>query len=450
MRLIHFGFIAGLLVTCGSVISPARCEDFAAINARVKASIVEILVTGTSAANTETASPGTGFVAHVDPALPYIFIFTGAHVIGNDNEWLLDNDGKPVKRKIAILQEDGITMKLIGDSALIIDLDQNADVAVLAIPKRAIDPIPVAGFDHLQPLDPLMASGFPANENKQVPVEGTVRALDYFRSRIEIDKIIALGQSGGPILDRHGWAVGIASENNDKLRPTFHRAAVVSAAVTLLNSWLSRAGRPPLTLKTLSSGNLLSIHGRSGRAKVRITGDTGALAQGLQSEKTLADTASAELDASGEERSECEEASGRTRSSAQAHASVQPFENNGLKIPISLGVQGGHYRTAVACVAGKPIGLTGHDTAAYASTDVEGQIDFDLQAGSAALRVVWQDMPPGTRVVLVGPDGEALTELAVSGGFNAGCPIERERPLAFAGEYIAATAGSRREWAQSI
>ncbi|MCK1626561.1 trypsin-like peptidase domain-containing protein [Bradyrhizobium sp. 160] len=399
---------------CWAASSPGQCEDFAAINARARASILQILVTGTGAANQETTSPGTGFVVHADAALPYTFVFTAAHVIGRDDDWLLNNDGKPVKRKIVVRQSDGTGMVSVSENAEVVGIDHSADVAVIAIPKRPINPIPVAGYVHLKELQPLMANGFPANENKQVPIYCSVRTLDYSRQRIEIDRFFASGQSGAPVIDGNGWAVGIASENNDKLTPTFHRAAVVSAAVSLLNSYLSKAGRPQLVLKT-HSDSPLSISTRSGRAKVRIAGDTGALAGDLQSERSLTEATSAELNASGEERSECDEASGRTRSNAQAHASVQLFENNGLKIPISLAVQGGHYRTATTCIGGKPVGLTGHDTEARASADVEGQIDFDLQSAPADLRVVWQDVPPGTRVALVGPDGAVRKSIEVSG-----------------------------------
>jgi hypothetical protein len=410
MRLIRFRLFAGLLLICGPVSSSARCEDFTAINERVRASIVEILISGINASNKDVTSSGTGFIAHADPALPYSFIFTAAHVIGNDADWLLDDNNKPVKRKISVKQSEGIITKWIGD-AEVLGIDHEADVAVLTIPKREINPIPAAGFLHLKQLEMLMVSGFPATEDKKVAVYASVRDIDYSRSRIEIDKTLLPGQSGGPIIDRHGWAVGIVSENNDKLDQKFHRAAVVSAAASLLNSYLNKRGGSPLILKSISSGNALSVFSRNGRAKIQISGKTGELARDLQSEKTLADVPAAELNLSGEERSECEEASGRTRSSAWARASVQPFENNGLKIPISLAVQGGHYRTAVMCLAGKPIGLTDHDTAAYASVVVDGQIDFDLQTAPTDLRVVWQDMPPGTRLAVVGDDGNVRTQI---------------------------------------
>jgi hypothetical protein len=86
-------------------------------------------------------------------------------------------------------------------------------------------------------------------------------------------------------------------------------------------------------------------------------------------------------------------------------------------------VQGGHYRTAATCLAGKPVGLTGHDTAAYASADVEGQIDFDLQTTSADLKVIWQDMPPGARFAVLGPSGDVRTDIEISGTSTQVVPL---------------------------
>jgi hypothetical protein len=134
---------------------------------------------------------------------------------------------------------------------------------------------------------------------------------------------------------------------------------------------------------------------------------------------------------------------------------VQQFENNGLKIPINLTVQGGHYRTAVTCVAGKPVGLTGHDTAAYASVDVNGEIGFDLQAAPAQARIVWQDVPPGTRLALVGPNGEIRASIDAVGASSQVVPLNesgRWYLRAYISRQLRAAGGSGRDRynAQSI
>ncbi len=292
----NFPVLVGLsLLMCTQVALPALSQDFAAINARASTSVVEILVKGTKADGRNSVEPGSGFIVHVDAALPYAFVFTAAHVIGKDEEWLANNDGKPVDRKIAVRQQSGITMVPIDDNASIVGVDYDTDAAVLSIAKRPIDVIPAAGFDHLKQLDALLAIGFPANEGKQVPLIGPVRSIDYSRMRIEIDKVIRPGQSGGPIIDQRGWAVGIASENDNKLAPSYHRAAVVSAAVRLLNTYLVTVGRPPLSLKNVSSTNKLSISSRNGSAKVRIGGDSGALASSRPLKKVFGSTLCATL-----------------------------------------------------------------------------------------------------------------------------------------------------------
>jgi hypothetical protein len=116
-------------------------------------------------------------------------------------------------------------------------------------------------------------------------------------------------------------------------------------------------------------------------------------------------------------------------------------------MPVTLEVQGGHYRTAVTCLAGKPVGLTGHDTAAYAEADVEGEIDFNLQATPAMLRIVWHDMPAGARLELIGPDNQIREGIDAIGDSEHVSPLNDSgswRLRANASRQLRAAGGSGR------
>jgi hypothetical protein len=82
-------------------------------------------------------------------------------------------------------------------------------------------------------------------------------------------------------------------------------------------------------------------------------------------------------------------------SSAQASASVLRAADNTLVVTVDLYARGGHYRTAATCLAGPPVGLTGHDTTARASATVEGSIRIPvLDERTRALRLSSEDLPP--------------------------------------------------------
>jgi hypothetical protein len=204
---------------------------------------------------------------------------------------------------------------------------------------------------------------------------------------------VTAAQSGGPVLDKWGRVVGITSMNNDWQNPRFHRAALVSVGVDLLNRYLTQFGLPQLALAasptsstdagaTTVSGSAaqpsvpkLVLSGRTGQVTVQIRGTGGGeLSHSRTAEQKLGEQRDARIEAVGAEKSQCDESSGRTRSEARAAGSIQTFELTGLKMRFDLWAQGGHYRTAATCIAGKPVGLSGNDTAATAVAEGNGEI----------------------------------------------------------------------------
>jgi hypothetical protein len=236
------------------------------------------------------------------------------------------------------------------------------------------------------------------------------------------------------VLDKWGRVVGITSMNNDWQNPRFHRAALVSVGVDLLNRYLTQFGLPQLALAasptsstdagaTTVSGSAaqpsvpkLVLSGRTGQVTVQIRGTGGGeLSHSRTAEQKLGEQRDARIEAVGAEKSQCDESSGRTRSEARAAGSIQTFELTGLKMRFDLWAQGGHYRTAATCIAGKPVGLSGNDTAATAVAEGNGEITFQAVAVPFDLRIVWQDMPADSGIEFVGPDGSVHSAINTNG-----------------------------------
>jgi hypothetical protein len=419
-------------------------QDLAVLAEQARPSVVELLVSGPDPHNQfKQPSPGSAFVVHTDKILKRTFLFTAAHVVGAPSEWLQDNSGKVSGRTIRVRrQDDNETMKIITDKVAVIAEDQEKDVAVLAIAEESLPSLPVASSTHLRQNDLTSLMGFPAADERFISKLLHIRRLDFSNFRIELDGPADGGQSGGPVMDSAGRVVGIASENNDRQNPRFHRAAIVSVALDLLNRYLSQFARPqlafapsdavpnlpgsPLKPSDQPVANKLQISRRTGQVTVQVRGTGGGeLAQSRTAEQTLGDKPEARVEASGGEQSECDEASGRTRSEARAVASVQPFELAGIKMRFDLWAQGGHYRTAMTCIAGKPVGLSGNDTGATSVAEGKGEIAFQAAAVPFDLRIVWQDMPADSGVELIGPDGFVHSAVGISGAGERIMPLTK-------------------------
>ncbi len=142
-------------------------------------------------------SSGSGFLVN-----PNGYILTNNHVVANADE-------------ITVIMDDGQQF-----DAEVIGSDSDSDVAVLKIEDS--EPFPyleIADSDELQVGDWVMAVGNPFGNLAGSVTVGIVSATNreqlflqggaYYQDFIQTDAAINLGNSGGPLVDIHGHAVGI-------------------------------------------------------------------------------------------------------------------------------------------------------------------------------------------------------------------------------------------------
>ena len=159
----------------------------------------------------EHAAQGSGFVVSPDG-----YILTSAHVITTAGQ----GTGTPVHgaRDVYVAFADGDRVK-----AQMIGWDLFDDVGVVRVDpgNHALPPIPLADSDALRVGAPVAAIGSPFGNRGSLSV-GVVSAVgrsipsltsDYYVSdAIQTDAPITHGNSGGPLLDASGDAVGINAQ----------------------------------------------------------------------------------------------------------------------------------------------------------------------------------------------------------------------------------------------
>jgi S1-C subfamily serine protease len=419
MRLLQSVVCAVVLTVGDGLVAVVGAEDFAQLVEKARPSVVELSVTGLEP-DGKHAGPfqGSGFVVHSDKALKRTYIVTAAHVVREDSEWLQDEKGRVKNRVIRVRREaDNGTMELVADDALLIKADFLADAAVLSIPQLAIPPLAVGASTRLRKSDPVALLGFPAKESGLISRVMYVRKPDLPAMRIEFDDPADPGQSGGPIVDVSGRAVGIVSENTDRQNPKIHRSAIVSAALFMLNAHLSQLGRPQRNIDDVDGSTRISIATRTGQIRVEIAGTGGGkLSDGLKASQDIDPSREALVEAAGAEVSDCDQGAGRATSQARALGSVRQFETNGIMLTADLFARGGHYRSAAGCLAGKPVGLKGHDTTARASVSGTSEIALQSSVAPFDLRVAWRDMPKGSIIEILDPNSSVRSNIQVAEG----------------------------------
>jgi S1-C subfamily serine protease len=378
---------------------------------QARRSVVQLRITGRDSKNEKELGPFVGSAFAVYAAENSTFLITAAHVIETQEGWFNGDAG--ILRTIRVYREtDDRTKVSLVDEARLIAEDKANDVAVLELPGRAIPALPVATTEHLRQLDQVAILGYPASEGSFVPKLSTFRRRDPdSTSKLVLADAAAEGQSGGPIVDADGRAIGVASENDDRRRAQLHFATIVSIPVQIVNQYLEGQGLQKLAFASVAAKKLAVIE-RTGKVAVSLSGTTGDLAKNPSDVQSLAFSGGAHVQASGGERSEasgddkreCDESKGRRLSSATAMATIDQFELTGLKFKIDLMAQGGSYRTAVICIAKAAVGLSDNATKAVAVAHITGEIK--LQASPSELFIVWQNLPSGANVELLDPTNQ--------------------------------------------
>jgi Trypsin-like peptidase domain len=206
------------------------------------------------------------------------------------------------------------------------------------------------------------------------------------------------GHSGGPVINKLGQLVGVVTSDLNVIGQT--RFEPLAPLRSVIAPHCPTAPATPIAPE--------NVFGLSGS----VTGETSGTGKGQLSDRVVKRGKfgeSVEIVSNGDERSECNESSGRTKSAARVSASVSALDGEGLKFDYSVHSQGGHYRTAATCLGGQPIGITGHDTMAEGRIEMQGNIDFTTSA-ERPLKVSWSGVPKDADFFISDPRGQTAYE----------------------------------------
>ena len=157
----------------------------------------------------EHAAQGSGFVVS-----PQGYVLTSAHVITNAGEGEITRGARQVY--VAFRDDDRVEAEIVG-------YDLNDDVGVLKLDPddHALTPVPLGDSSKVVVGEPVAAIGSPFGNTDSLAV-GVVssnrRSIPSLTSRynvvdaIQTDAPITHGNSGGPLLDARGRAIGINAQ----------------------------------------------------------------------------------------------------------------------------------------------------------------------------------------------------------------------------------------------
>ena len=420
----------------------ANQHDFASLFLTKREALVRLEIEGSDPQkNAKKPAKASGFILFSDPRANYSIIITAAHVVGRDSHYLLDDDGRPVRRIWVDVRERG-GLRRLPDPAQVLFQDNAVDVAVLAIVGSGYPTLKIV-YGGIGQYGQIMALGFPSATAPPIPDrrEGTGQAVldPEIGLAILMGSILPEGMSGGPLINAHGDVLGIASRNRPLNQPMEHRAALASNVIPLLQRFISTTQevRDLLAEVTVWSGGQAPISPIKKMNLVYFDGRSAVTVAGSGSGATPTRTVSqglgalAEIQARGSESSECNPGSGRTFSQGLARGRVERADHDSLRFFLDLGAQGGHYRTAAACIGGNPVGLTGHDTETSATVELEGVVRLENTAAKQKVVVQWSDFVPGV-VEISGPAGFSKNFTVQGGG-------EQTIELPAVGEYSVST-----------
>jgi len=180
---------------------PVAASDLSAtaIYDRAAKSIVEIAASGSSGVGSQSSAQGSGFVFDEDG-----HIVTNQHVVAGASS-------------ISISFWNGVER-----GATLVGTDPSTDLAVVRVnaPKSLLFPLLIGDSSTVRVGDPVLAFGSPFGLEGTV-TSGIVSALhremtapnNYtITDTIQTDAAINHGNSGGPLLDRHGRVIGVNAQ----------------------------------------------------------------------------------------------------------------------------------------------------------------------------------------------------------------------------------------------
>lgn len=202
------------LILVLGIASPALGQDFDPKRIYQKASKAVVLIAAFDRGE-KIGSSGTGSIIQADG-----LVLTNAHVVVNKET------NRPYDLIRVFLKPDRVTGNIKSDTArkfkaTLVNYSNSLDLAVLRIEKsRFSTPLPHLKFSDLAETsigDPVLAIGHPEQGGLWTLTTGTISSLienfgnvpgkDVFQTETSINR----GNSGGPLIDRHGLMVGINS-----------------------------------------------------------------------------------------------------------------------------------------------------------------------------------------------------------------------------------------------
>ena len=167
--------------------------DWVRVARTLRPAVVHIDTWSTKGSGRESLGMGTGFIIN-----PAGYIVTNAHVIAGADE-------------VRVRLFDGREL-----SASVLGRDEKVDLALIRIEVRDLSVMPLGDSGRLEVGEPVLAMGSPFGL-EQTATAGIVSALDRkielkpHDVMIQVDASINFGNSGGPVINRRGQAVGIAT-----------------------------------------------------------------------------------------------------------------------------------------------------------------------------------------------------------------------------------------------
>lgn len=211
------------LFAASRVFSQDKAVDFSVLANRLEGAIVPILVGFTvevpaknGGVETHEAPPssGTGFIVSEDG-----YIITCDHVVPDVYEVPIPDDPEGRKVSLAVREKKILILIKSGNvsneyAAKVIQTSKSNDVALLKINAHNLPVIELGDSANVKPLQKVLVMGYPlAGELGMKHITLATGQISSIRDEgvIQISAAVNPGNSGGPLIDEQGKAIGVIS-----------------------------------------------------------------------------------------------------------------------------------------------------------------------------------------------------------------------------------------------